>query len=577
MRSLLHYLYGPGRFREHRDPRIIAGFDDPAALEPGLRADGRRDFDRLSGLLTQPMALLGDRNHERPVWHVPVRAAPEDPVLSDVQWARIAVEVMDRSGLAPAGDPDAVRWIAVRHADDHVHIVATLARQDGVRPEVWNDAYRLRDACRAIERRYGLRSTAPADRTAARRTKRGEAEKAARSGHDEPSRARLRRHVQTAAAAAWTEADFFARLENDGVLVHRRLGRHGSDQATGYAVALPDDRNAAGRPVWFGGGKLAADLTLPRLRQRWSPAAGPVSGRDLSERTVRAYLRMAVRQAADRSRTADSFFAQLERTGVLLQVRHGVRDPSRVTGYVVTVPDHFGPRWYGGAELAADLSWEALSHRWRTGQSPTGGTEPSAEERRAIYEDAAKAAALATAEVRRHAVTAPHRAHDACWAAADTLRSAAMVTGNRHLHRAADAYDRAARAPYGRIPAPTPAGNRLRTAARLLAITGSGKDTALQVFTALVVALMTLTDAIADLHHTQRRPDQERAARSAAARLARASSERPTAPRHADQPPVPRPTNLAMTDFPRPWAPSTRPGVTRAGVRKDPRKKGPTP
>jgi hypothetical protein len=38
---------------------------------------------------------------------------------------------MDRVDLAPAGDEEAVRWVAVRHADDHIHIVATLARADG--------------------------------------------------------------------------------------------------------------------------------------------------------------------------------------------------------------------------------------------------------------------------------------------------------------------------------------------------------------------------------------------------------------------------------------------------------------
>lgn len=77
-------------------------------------------------------------------------------------------KVVDRVGLAPDGDLGAVRWVAVRHAADHVHIVATLARQDGGRPDVWNDGYRVRDACRAVEQRYGLRRTAPADRTAAR-------------------------------------------------------------------------------------------------------------------------------------------------------------------------------------------------------------------------------------------------------------------------------------------------------------------------------------------------------------------------------------------------------------------------
>jgi hypothetical protein len=37
---------------------------------------------------------------------------------------------MARVGLAPHGDDQAVRWVAVRHSDDHVHLVAALVRQD---------------------------------------------------------------------------------------------------------------------------------------------------------------------------------------------------------------------------------------------------------------------------------------------------------------------------------------------------------------------------------------------------------------------------------------------------------------
>jgi hypothetical protein len=40
-------------------------------------------------------------------------------------------------------------------------------------------------------------------------------------------------------------------------------------EITGYAVALPADRAGTSQPVWFNGGKLAPDLTLPRVRQRW--------------------------------------------------------------------------------------------------------------------------------------------------------------------------------------------------------------------------------------------------------------------------------------------------------------------
>ena len=39
---------------------------------------------------------------------------------------------------------------------------------------------------------------------------------------------------------------------------------------------------------------------------------------------------------------------------------------------------------------------------------------------------------------------------DAAWAAADTLHAAAAALGSRVLRQAADSYDRAARAPYGR-------------------------------------------------------------------------------------------------------------------------------
>ncbi|MGE5291392.1 MAG: hypothetical protein ACM3ML_30165 [Micromonosporaceae bacterium] len=55
---LLYYLYGPGKANEHTDPHLVAGFDDPDQLEPEQRRGGSRDFLRLAGLLTQPLAAL---------------------------------------------------------------------------------------------------------------------------------------------------------------------------------------------------------------------------------------------------------------------------------------------------------------------------------------------------------------------------------------------------------------------------------------------------------------------------------------------------------------------------------------
>ena len=136
---------------------------------------------------------------------------PGDRILSDAEWAEVAAGLMDRTGLAPRDDDAGVRWVAVRQAADHVHIVATLARQDGARPRVWNDFFRVREACRAVEERFGLQATPPGDRTAARRPSRAETEQAARRGWAETPRVALRRQVCTAAAGARTEAGFFHR------------------------------------------------------------------------------------------------------------------------------------------------------------------------------------------------------------------------------------------------------------------------------------------------------------------------------------------------------------------------------
>src|SRR5262249_51634638 len=237
---LLYYLYGPGRANEHTDPHLVAGFGDPAELEPERRPDGTADLRRLTGLLNQPLAALAGPGYGKPVWHCAVRAAPGDRILSDWEWAQVAASIMGRTGLAPTGDDVGVRWVAVRHAGDHIHLVATLARQDGRRPKVWNDFYRVREACLDAEQRLGLTQTAPADRTAARRPARAETEQAARRGWGEAPRTRLRREVCTAAAGARSEQEFFARLADAGVLIRRRYGTTDPAAVTGYAVGLAE-------------------------------------------------------------------------------------------------------------------------------------------------------------------------------------------------------------------------------------------------------------------------------------------------------------------------------------------------
>jgi hypothetical protein len=304
--GLIRYLYGPGRKEEHHNPRLVAAWDgagDLAALEPTMRQDGRRDFSKLLGLLTDPIAA-GFRPPRKVVWHCSVRLAPEDRMLSDAQWGHIAREMMAQSGLAPHSDLDAVRWVAIRHGDDHIHLAATLVRQDRRTEWARNDYLRCRAAAMDLEVRYGLRRTAPADRTGHRRAHPHELDKAARQHRAELPRERLRREVRAAAAAAASEADFVARLEAAGVRVRLRYSTVDPTRVTGYAVALPDQQTATGTPVWYGGGRLAADLTLPRLRARWGQAdvgPDPAPSRLRSSRQRRAQV---YRQAAETVRQA---------------------------------------------------------------------------------------------------------------------------------------------------------------------------------------------------------------------------------------------------------------------------------
>ena len=278
--GLLRYLFGPGKREEHVNPRLVAAWDGAGPftqLEPPARGDGRRDLRRLTELLEQPV-VSGWNPPAKTVWHCSIRNHPTDRYLTDDQWAHIAGEVMAAVGLTPHGDPAAVRWVAVRHSNDHVHLVATLVRQDRRTAWAWKDKLHAQQACRDLEERYGLYRVAPPGAGSRTWPRPSELNKAARLGRTDrrgrphASRDRLRREVRAAATAATDEVDFFGRLRHAGIQVRLRYSPRNPDQMTGYAVAMAGHTTHAGEPIWYGGGRLAADLTLPRLRTRWTGA-----------------------------------------------------------------------------------------------------------------------------------------------------------------------------------------------------------------------------------------------------------------------------------------------------------------
>ncbi|MEU3072269.1 relaxase/mobilization nuclease domain-containing protein [Streptomyces laurentii] len=266
-RRLIGYLYGPGRANEHTDPHLVASWNG-FAPDPGRspHRSPKSVEDQLAAQLDQPVKMLGDKAPATTVWHCPVRAAPEDPILTDAQWADIARRIVAAAGIAPEGDEEACRWVAVRHADDHIHIAATLVRQDGRRPHRDHDIRAVQREARTIEVDLGLRRLNAGDGTAAKRPTSKEHFKAKRQARSVTTREILRMRVRQAVAAASSETEFFALLEATGVNVRPKTGPSGD--ILGFSVALPGDVNKHGEPVWFSGSTLAGDLSLPKIRHR---------------------------------------------------------------------------------------------------------------------------------------------------------------------------------------------------------------------------------------------------------------------------------------------------------------------
>jgi hypothetical protein len=295
--GLLAYLLGPGTAEVHRAPRVIASWDGlDSGWQPASTGPGEYDL-ALGPLITAlhapvvaaclPTRAPAEQGKRGYVWHCSARVAATDRVLSDGVWAGIARELLDGAGIAEQGDAGGPRWVAIRHAEDHIHIAAVLVRQDTGR-RFWphHDYPKLRTAARRIEQRLGLTVTPAPDDTAAPHPSRGEIEKAGRQGRV-PARVELRRAAQQAAVAATDIDEFVAYLQDRGYRVELR--RAPSGDLLGYKLARPGDLTAAGEPVFYSGSKLAPDLSLPRLQQRWAStphrqtASGSGWGPDASE------------------------------------------------------------------------------------------------------------------------------------------------------------------------------------------------------------------------------------------------------------------------------------------------------
>ena len=317
-------------------------------------------------------------------------------------------------------------------------------------------------------------------------------------------------------------------------------------------------------------------IRLPQRQRCAAPAA-------------RAVLRATVADAAGQAGSEMEFFARLRAAGVLVRERFSTINPGEVTGYAVALPGCTGsdgtPRWYGGGRLHDSLTLPRLRAAWAREQEQeaaerSGAFRFTAPERAEIYRHAARRTATAAEHLRRCTAGDPHRGADAAWAAADTLHAAARALRSPMLRCAAAGYDRAARAPFGRLPSRTREGDQLRAAARLLAMTGTTPGDGTGEAGALVANLVRLLEAVHGLREAQTHAAQAAAARHAAQELhaafsqARRMSPRPRHVRaHQPGPVQPGETDLLMR--PGEVLPSAaEPGTAPPGSRPRP---GPPP
>lgn len=331
--GLAAYLWGPGKAEEHTDQRMIAStgasemalgassmffrgeratlLDDAALSSTDARAEGRhieaswrffRDEARVpvaaGAVAAGEGSQIGDgsaqadefrveapwvseERQERTGWnrphvmHVVFSLRADEGELSDEMWGRIASDwVREMKFAGSEGEADC-RWAAWRHGksetgNDHMHVALSLVRDDGRWANVHRSKLRSRAIADGLEEKYGLNKVKDTSEQRGMpgisKGERRRSEQAKPNSREKvPERQRLAMIVRTAAMHAGTEKQFIADVLRQGVRVRPRFAKGATDVVEGANFKF---RNGGEEP-WIAGGRLARDMTLPKLREMW--------------------------------------------------------------------------------------------------------------------------------------------------------------------------------------------------------------------------------------------------------------------------------------------------------------------
>ncbi|WP_343320535.1 hypothetical protein AAFM46_16765 (plasmid) [Arthrobacter sp. TMP15] len=304
MIGLVQYLAGPGRANEHTDIHVVCSSELIATVSDGMELDAQSTM-ALGHEMNHPKKVYHPENSKRAqVFHVSLSLDPTQGVKDDDFWDTMVREYLHDMEMDGTDGKPPMRWTAIRHGvssngNDHVHIAVSMIREDGTWWNADKDFMRSSATLRTIEKKHCLRILGQGVKT--RGYAEGELQSVARRRamakhtHEanqsagmvpwslldrtsrehmiteqalvEQPRFEIALKVRAAGAGSRSEAEYVRRLRGNSLLVRPYFAKGGTGKVAGYSVAMRPTQGE--RPIWYGGGTLAKDLSLPALRAGW--------------------------------------------------------------------------------------------------------------------------------------------------------------------------------------------------------------------------------------------------------------------------------------------------------------------
>jgi hypothetical protein len=214
--------------------------DERHGLDPERQPEiiGGNMAGRTSGELAREFEAVRQQRPDirQPVEHVSLSFARDERALSNDEMARLADEYVRRRGH----NFDRVQYVVVRHRDkehQHCHVLLNRIRTDRtVVPQQYREYLRSAEACRALEREFGLRPVR-SERTLKNESAPTRAEdRMARDRGLVSEKEQLKALIRDSSNDAPTMSEFLRRLQAKGVQVRANIARTGHVSGISYRL-----------------------------------------------------------------------------------------------------------------------------------------------------------------------------------------------------------------------------------------------------------------------------------------------------------------------------------------------------